>query len=414
MMSFFTLVALAARCIPRALLIFTPPMQRTFLTNLALLLVLNLLVKPFYLLGIDAGVQDAVGASAYGSYAALLSLSFLLNIVLDLGLTNYNTRNIAQHTHLMGKYLSGVIGVRMVLAGLYALLTVVVGLVLGYSGEQLGVLGWLVLNQALVASILYLRSNIAGAQRFRQDSLLSVLDRVLLIAAVGWLLWARGGDAPFRIEWFVWAQTAAYGTTLLVALVMTLRLSGKVRMGWNPTFSRVVLKQSFPYALLILLMTFYYRTDTLMLERMLPDGAFQAGIYAQGFRFFEAFNMIGYLFAGLLVLGVAGLLMLGAGEGAQAQTLMRDATRGAALGAVGGAIAGDAGKSAAMGAVGAGLAGGMRRANPNPQQGAVPGAARGAAVCAAMGAVGGDAGKGAAIGAAAGGLAGGMRRYRGY
>jgi O-antigen/teichoic acid export membrane protein len=301
MMSFFTLVALAARCIPRALLIFTPPMQRTFLTNLALLLVLNLLVKPFYLLGIDAGVQDAVGASAYGSYAALLSLSFLLNIVLDLGLTNYNTRNIAQHTHLMGKYLSGVIGVRMVLAGLYALLTVVVGLVLGYSGEQLGVLGWLVLNQALVASILYLRSNIAGAQRFRQDSLLSVLDRVLLIAAVGWLLWARGGDAPFRIEWFVWAQTAAYGTTLLVALVMTLRLSGKVRVGWNPTFSRVVLKQSFPYALLILLMTFYYRTDTLMLERMLPDGAFQAGLYAQGFRFFEAFNMIGYLFAGLLL-----------------------------------------------------------------------------------------------------------------
>jgi O-antigen/teichoic acid export membrane protein len=63
----------------------------------------------------------------------------------------------------------------------------------------------------------------------------------------------------------------------------------------------VVLKQSFPYALLILLMTFYYRTDTLMLERMLPDGAFQAGIYAQGFRFFEAFNMIGYLFAGLLL-----------------------------------------------------------------------------------------------------------------
>ena len=287
--------------VPRALPIFTPAMQRTFITNLALLLVLNLLVKPFYLLGIDAGVQDAVGASAYGTYAALLSLSFLLNIVLDLGLTNYNTRNVAQYTHLMGKYLSGVIGVRMVLAGLYALLTMVVGLVLGYEGAQLDLLGWLVLNQALVASILYLRSNIAGAQQFRQDSLLSVMDRVLLILAVGWLLWGRASAIPFRIEWFVRAQTMAYGATLLVALVLTLRLSGKVRVAWNPTFSRVVLKQSFPYALLILLMTFYYRTDTLMLERMLPDGAFQAGIYAQGFRYFEAFNMLGYLFAGLLL-----------------------------------------------------------------------------------------------------------------
>jgi O-antigen/teichoic acid export membrane protein len=276
-------------------------MQRTFLLNLLLLLALNLLVKPFYLLGIDAGVQDAVGASTYGTYAALLSLSFLLNIVLDLGITNYTTRHIAQHTHLMGKYLSGVAGVRIGLALMYALLTAVVALVLGFEGPELAILGWLVLNQALVASILYLRSNITGAQRFRWDSVLSILDRVLLIAAVGYLLWGRSGRAPFQIVWFVWAQTASYAVTLVVALVMTLRLSGAVRVGWNAPFSWVVLRQSFPYALLILLMTFYYRTDTLMLERLLPDGAFHAGVYAQGFRFFEAFNMIGYLFAGLLL-----------------------------------------------------------------------------------------------------------------
>jgi O-antigen/teichoic acid export membrane protein len=276
-------------------------MQRTFLTNLFLLLVLNLLVKPFYILGIDAGVQDAVGSEAYGGYAALLSLSFLLNILLDLGITNYNTRNIAQHTQLMGKYLSGIAGVRVALMVLYALITVGAALLLGYRGEQLGMLGWLVLNQGLAASILYLRSNIAGAQRYRQDSLLSVLDRALLIAGLGWLLWGRTSGEPFRIEWFVWAQSVAYGITLLVAVGLVLRLSSKVRPRWKPTFGWMVLRQSLPYALLILLMTFYYRTDTLMLERMLPNGALEAGIYAQGFRFFEAFNMLGFLVAGLLL-----------------------------------------------------------------------------------------------------------------
>ncbi|MCB9184302.1 MAG: oligosaccharide flippase family protein [Flavobacteriales bacterium] len=276
-------------------------MQRAFLTNLALLLVLNLLVKPFYILGIDAGVQGAVGAEAYGTYAALLSLGFLLNIVLDLGITNYNTRHIAKHTPLMGKYLGGIAAMRGGLMLAYAVLTVATGIVLGYRGAQLGMLGWLVLNQALVATILYLRSNIQGAQRFRQDSLLSVLDRVLLIAGVGWLLWGRSGGPAFRIEWFVWAQTGAYAITALVALVLVRRLSGPVRVGWRPAFGWVVLKQSFPFALLILLMTFYYRIDTLMLERMLPDGALQAGIYYQGFRWFEALNMLGYLVAGLLL-----------------------------------------------------------------------------------------------------------------
>ena len=276
-------------------------MRRAFLTNLLLLLALNLLVKPFYILGIDAGVQRAVGAEAYGLYAALLSLGFLLNIVLDLGITNYNTRHIAQHTPLMGKYVGGVAAMRGGLMLAYALLTVGAGIALGYQGAQLGMLGWLVLNQALVASILYLRSNIQGAQRFRQDSLLSVLDRLLLIMGVGWLLWGRAGDAPFRIEWFVWAQTAAYGITLLVAVVLVRRLSGPLRVAWKPAFSWVVIKRSFPFALLILMMTFYYRIDTVMIERLLPEGAAQAGIYYQGFRWFEALNMLGYLVAGLLL-----------------------------------------------------------------------------------------------------------------
>jgi O-antigen/teichoic acid export membrane protein len=38
-----------------------------------------------------------------------------------------------------------------------------------------------------------------------------------------------------------------------------------------------------------------------MIERMLPNGARESAIYAQGFRFFEAVNMIGFLFAGLLL-----------------------------------------------------------------------------------------------------------------
>ena len=88
-------------------------MQRAFLVNLALVMVLNLVVKPFYILGIDAGVQDAVGPATYGTYAALLSLGFLLNILLDLGITNYNTRHIAQHTEQMGAHVGGLAGVRI-------------------------------------------------------------------------------------------------------------------------------------------------------------------------------------------------------------------------------------------------------------------------------------------------------------
>ena len=276
-------------------------MQRKFLANLALVLALNLLVKPFYIFGIDAEVQVRAGTAAYGGYAALLSLSFLLNILLDLGITNWNTRNIAQHTHLMRKQVSGVIAARSLLAVLYSAVIFLAAWLLGYRGGQLHLLAILVLNQILVSTILYLRSNIAGSQRFAQDSLLSVLDRVLLIGICAWLLWGHAHTGPFPIAWFAWAQTAAYGITALVTLSLVIRHAGGLRLRWDPAFTLSILRQSFPFALLVLLMSFYYRTDSVMLERMLPDGALQAGIYAQGFRFFEAFNMLGFLLAGLLL-----------------------------------------------------------------------------------------------------------------
>ena len=48
-------------------------------------------------------------------------------------------------------------------------------------------------------------------------------------------------------------------------------------------------------------MMFYYRVDSVMLERMLPNGKEQAGIYAQGFRILDALAMFAFLFAGLLL-----------------------------------------------------------------------------------------------------------------
>jgi len=63
------------------------------------------------------------------------------------------------------------------------------------------------------------------------------------------------------------------------------------------------MKQSAPFALLVLFMTLYNRLDTVMLGFLLDKskGNEQAGIYASGFRIFDAVNMIAYLFSVLLI-----------------------------------------------------------------------------------------------------------------
>ena len=109
---------------------------------------------------------------------------------------------------------------------------------------------------------------------------------------MGLLLYGGITNKPMKIEWFILMQTGSYALTALVAYLLVKRKSSSLKFKLNTTFSLMILKKSMPFALLVLMMTFYYRIDTVMLERMLPDGAEQSGIYAMGYRFFEASNNI--------------------------------------------------------------------------------------------------------------------------
>ncbi len=276
-------------------------MNRKFLTNLLLLILLNLLVKPFWVFGIDRTVQNVVGAEQYGFYFALFNFSLILNILLDLGTTNYNNRNISQNEHLLSLFFSNIFSLRLVLGVVYFTVSMIVAWLCDYNQRQITMLVFLSFNQFLLALILYLRSNLAGLQLFPIDSLMSVLDRFVLIVICSLLLWGNITDGPFRIEWFVLAQTGSYLFTAAVAFILVLFYSGHFRLKFDWHISVAILKRSYPFALLSLLMSLYNRIDSVMLERLLPDGDVQAGIYAQAFRISDACCMFALLFANLLL-----------------------------------------------------------------------------------------------------------------
>jgi len=278
-------------------------MRRKFITNLILIVFLNLLIKPFWVLGIDRSVQNVVGPSEYGFYFTILNFAFLFQILLDWGISNFNNRNIAQNNQLLSKHFSSIIILRLLFGVIFMITIMSVGYFIGYNHRQLYLLSIIGFNQFLLALILYLRSNISALLLFRTDSILSVLDRLILIIVCSILLWGGVTKEAFKIEWFVYSQTLAYSLTAIIALFIVLIKTKFHRLSWNTNFFMVIIKQSFPYFVLILLMGMYNRIDSVLIERLLPDdGELQAGIYASAFRLLDvANNMSGYLFAVLLL-----------------------------------------------------------------------------------------------------------------
>jgi O-antigen/teichoic acid export membrane protein len=277
--------------------------RREFLLNLILLVLINVLVKPVFIFGVDLSVQNRSVAGEYGLYFALLNWAYLFQIISDVGLQNFNTRQISQHRWLLPKYFYKLLLIKIGLSLLYGVVALLLAALSGYPLSALGLLALLLFNQATVQMTLFLRSNISGLGQYRTDSWLSALDKLLMLILCGALLWQTGAGAQVSIFYFVGAQTLALLITLVVVVLILYRVSGGQWQKGRLTWAQVgyFLRSSWPFALVILLMSAYTRTDTILLERLLPDGNLHADIFAGAYRLIDALNMIGYLFASLLL-----------------------------------------------------------------------------------------------------------------
>lgn len=276
-------------------------MIKKFLSSLSLLLLLNLLIKPFWILGIDRVVQNTVGTENFGFYFALLNFAFLFNMLLDFGVTTYNNRNISQNQYLVKDQFSQIIILKLSFALIYTVATFSLAYIIGYDKTQYYILAFLCFNQFLQSFILFMRSNLTGLHLFKSDAIISILDRTFMILICGILLWSNLFSEEFQILWFVYAQTLAYFTVLLIASFLVLKRTRGFVFTWQTRSLLSVFKNSLPFALMVLLMSVYMRTDAVMLERLLPDGSKAAGVYAQGYRLLEACNMFAYLIAIILL-----------------------------------------------------------------------------------------------------------------
>ncbi len=276
-------------------------MRRFFVKNILFVIAVNALVKPIWVLFIDRIVQNRVGAESYGSYSPLLSLSIIFSIILDFGITNYNSRTVSQNPDELKTLFSSMLTARLMLILVYTGIVCLVAFVSGYEAKELLMLCGVLLIQSLNSLLLFIRSNVAALQRFKTDGMLSVTDRFLMILVCGFLLFYPGTASHFRIEWFIIAQIACYFTACVIAyMVLTHIHEIRLRLSFHgPTIFKII-KDSFPYALFIFLMSVYIRADMQLLKMI--SGAEQAGIYSASYRLLDvSINMFGSMFAAVLL-----------------------------------------------------------------------------------------------------------------
>jgi O-antigen/teichoic acid export membrane protein len=273
--------------------------QRQFLSTLIWLVIVNLVIKAMFVFGIDLQVQKQVGQEIYGHYFALINLCYIFQIINDFGLNLLHGTDTAHHGYVRRGHWRTIVRLKIFLSLAYTLIVFSIASVLGI------VFSWqvmiaLVISIILISWISVLRAGISGLAGYNREALISVLDKFFMILICGFLFFRFD---VFRIEWFAWAQVFSFGLTVLIAYWIFRSIDQKAGTLKEEDDHKMVItfKDAIPFSLTALLMYAYTRSDAILLTKLIPDGAHEAGIYAAGFRLLDAANMIAILVTPLLI-----------------------------------------------------------------------------------------------------------------
>lgn len=273
--------------------------NNSFVFNLFFLILVNILIKPIYIFGIDRVVQNRVGVEDYGTYASLLNISFILSMMLDFGLTNYNNRRVAQNHEEINHTFLNVLIIKIVFSTAYLAVLSLVLLLFGFTSWKFKLGIGVGCIQIILSMILFLRSNVSGLQMFKTDAVFSASDKFFTILIAGIFLYVL--HTKFTIENFVNAQLIGLSAAFVLIFIFVFMQISHAEIAINFAQIKRIIRGTIPFALLFLLMSVYNRIDIILLERLLKDNGAEAGIYAATFRIIDGLQQFAYLFAAILL-----------------------------------------------------------------------------------------------------------------
>lgn len=270
-----------------------------FYSSLGLLIILNAIIKPLWIFGVDRLVQNSVGTTAYGTYFSLFNLSIVFSFLLDWGFTNFFNRQLASQEKDFIDHAGNFLFIKVLLLLFYV---AIVSLTAWLTHiQRWDILFGVIFIQAFQSLFVFFRGVITAHQWFRTDAWLSVLDKTLMIIFCGSLLYFPLVFGEMTIDRFLLVQVSCSLLAMLSAWVIILKRGIRFTVGKTTFFQKKIFRSAFPFAIILLLMSVHYRLDGFLLERIHKNGAHEAGVYAAAYRLLDAANMIGVLLASFLL-----------------------------------------------------------------------------------------------------------------
>ncbi len=244
----------------------------------------NLIIKPIWVFGIDISVQNQVGESNYGLFYAIFSILMIFNIILDFGISQIFSSEIAINKQGISKYFKGFIKLKIILFVFFIVITFFIFYFNNLVGNYT-LIFILIFQQFFFFLILFFRAILSGNQNFKTDSFFSILDRLIMI--IIYIIFNNLLNININILYFSLIMLAGEVITfLIIFLFIFFKFDFKNIKFLDIKINKVV-KITYWLSISSLFMALAVRIDSFMIYKLIPDNGNSAGLYAGVFRIYD-------------------------------------------------------------------------------------------------------------------------------
>lgn len=233
--------------------------------------------------------DERVGHDAWGLYAGVFSLCFLSSALVDLGLNQQITKQLANSDQSETGTIRQAIGIKLITSMLFPFLMLGMGWVLSYSPLQMQLIIGVSIIHALIQFIGFLRGVIQGRQHFELEAFTSNLDKTLLILVTIALIYTQ-----LSIHIYVYGRIIVLALTIIVFMwLIKKRGISSLIPALDLKKAKLLIKRSLPFAFIALVYGINEQVDQVMVERLSsnPYGFNSSAIYAAAYRLVNAVMM---------------------------------------------------------------------------------------------------------------------------
>jgi len=223
-----------------------------------------------------------LGNQHYGLFTALINVTAIASVVLDLGFNVLFVREGARHRSEIQRYLRNVMSLRLLMS--VAALLLLAALVYPLGLGDLIVPGFVLM--VLTSYSTLLRNGLYAVQELGYEAIAVILESVLLLALV-----VYGGRTNQGVAYYVWAYAAQYGfDCVYFAVVLAAKRIAVVGWGFEASLLREWFWKGLPFALTFVLTILYFKIDQPLV--LLFHGRVDASYYAAAYKPIESLLFI--------------------------------------------------------------------------------------------------------------------------